>query len=673
MTRRLLTLCLLTALCLTIGAQQISIVNKKIDKADKQLTATNKTASWTPTTGAITKKSMSKAAASFAFTYFSSGTYGIAGDGSYTEAGDEYLVAMYVPADYAGFEVQEVHFVLYDETVLSDVKVWASATLPDAPEDADTCMAATYVYGYDDSYDSGEAFTGDTYIVPEGGCYIGYAFTVNDNSSYGCLYPLLYDYYSTAANSFWMKSALVETTWYDYGEYFGASTISVVLYGDLPSYAATMESELFDVVTLEGETAQVSLTIKNEGSEAITSVGYTVTDNATGDVSDIETVSVSSISTAQTGTMTIELDAVEAATAASKTITIVELNGNANTTEGNTSVTGNIKTLAKKIARLVVEEEFSTTDCGYCPRGITGVSLMAEKYPDTFIPICVHYYYIGNYVDPMYCEDYYDVTTTVSGFPAAYLNRGDEVDPYYGSSTTYSGLTIEDDYLEEAAVAPEAAVAVTAYWNEDSTVITAAGRVEFLYSGDADYALGYVLTADSLTGTTKYWYQYNYYSYYYSSQTGDSNLDDAWYSQSYYVKNLAYNHVALKAEGIVDGIDGSVPSTVTLGETYSHETTFDVSDNVPSYSVSNAYLLQDKSKVNVVALLFNRFSGRIVNAAITPVYPDAETGITSVGNDTAGATEVARYTVDGRRITSPVKGINIVKYSNGKTVKQIIR
>lgn len=46
-------------------------------------------------------------------------------------------------------------------------------------------------------------------------------------------------------------------------------------------------------------------------------------------------------------------------------------------------------------------------------------------------------------------------------------------------------------------------------------------------------------------------------------------------------------------------------------------------------------------------------------------------GSTSINGVEAGANSVvaAYYALDGRRLTSPQKGINIVKYANGKTVK----
>ncbi len=48
------------------------------------------------------------------------------------------------------------------------------------------------------------------------------------------------------------------------------------------------------------------------------------------------------------------------------------------------------------------------------------------------------------------------------------------------------------------------------------------------------------------------------------------------------------------------------------------------------------------------------------------------TGINGVA-DADNLKEIARYTADGCRIAAPVKGLNIVKYSNGKTVKVLVR
>lgn len=51
------------------------------------------------------------------------------------------------------------------------------------------------------------------------------------------------------------------------------------------------------------------------------------------------------------------------------------------------------------------------------------------------------------------------------------------------------------------------------------------------------------------------------------------------------------------------------------------------------------------------------------------VYNEKSTGINGISN--TNATVVARYAADGTRLSAPQKGLNIVKLSNGKTVKYI--
>lgn len=52
---------------------------------------------------------------------------------------------------------------------------------------------------------------------------------------------------------------------------------------------------------------------------------------------------------------------------------------------------------------------------------------------------------------------------------------------------------------------------------------------------------------------------------------------------------------------------------------------------------------------------------------------DSWNGIEDVATPAAGAIEVARYTIDGRLISEPQKGINVVKYSDGSVRKVIVK
>ena len=61
--------------------------------------------------------------------------------------------------------------------------------------------------------------------------------------------------------------------------------------------------------------------------------------------------------------------------------------------------------------------------------------------------------------------------------------------------------------------------------------------------------------------------------------------------------------------------------------------------------------------------------GESSSITINFVYNEKSTGINSISN--TDATVVARYAADGTRLSAPQKGLNIVKLSNGKTVKYI--
>lgn len=62
-------------------------------------------------------------------------------------------------------------------------------------------------------------------------------------------------------------------------------------------------------------------------------------------------------------------------------------------------------------------------------------------------------------------------------------------------------------------------------------------------------------------------------------------------------------------------------------------------------------------------------------STITVLYttdPDATTGISGV-TTTETNEVVARYTLDGQQLSAPQKGINIVKYADGRTEKVLVK
>lgn len=65
-------------------------------------------------------------------------------------------------------------------------------------------------------------------------------------------------------------------------------------------------------------------------------------------------------------------------------------------------------------------------------------------------------------------------------------------------------------------------------------------------------------------------------------------------------------------------------------------------------------------------------SSMVGSEASNRIFVEFSKSVDDVCSD-AGAYEVARYTIDGIKIDEPVKGINIVKYSNGKVLKEVVK
>ena len=519
--------------------------------------------------------------------------------------------------------------------------------------------------------------------VPEGGCYVGYSFDVSDLTAEYGQYPIAFDGGIDKEGGAYLK--FTGEDWSNmYGQGFGNLLTMVQMSGDnFVGDAASFSKTSFNrVIGAVNGTAKVKATVMGEGVNPVTSLSYTVKDLSTGAVSSEQTVSADGIAFYETGSVVFEIPVGSEYSLSDKEITITKVNGEANAATDNVSMTGSVLVVTREVPRNIVEEEFTATGCPYCTRGYAGMDALHDKYPDRFIGIAVH----GdvNYSDPMRITDYNTVMSGIGGFPTALLNRINEVDPYFGSSSgTLLGIVNDvESYMGPA----EAEVVVSPVWNEDQTVIEVNTNVTFLYNGDtAPYALGYVLLADGLTGTSYNWWQYN--GYYGTTGLATEPYLNAWTTrgtivegmfQDYYgnsidacmVQDMVYDHIAIKATSVSKGVSGSIKAPIVADQVQTHTTTFNLSNGVKSKTGDN--LLQDKSKLKVVALLFNTKTGEIVNAAQSEIAPYGSTGIENVSNSADNVKEVARYSIDGTQLNAPAKGINIVKMSDGTTRKVLV-
>lgn len=658
MRKGLSLLLVAAALCGVVSAQNLS----KSNDVYQLPVATN------------TFKTPSKVQGSMNFTYFSGEKLGMLGVGT-TET---YDCAIFIPETFAGKKITEIGFMLIDKSVLKDVKCWVANSLPSnvARSGFYATIANSDLKDIKDEEYSGVQLGDKAFVVPASGCYVGYTFTVTKATSQEGQYPIAITYQQEAKEGgLFLRTSKSVTSWTDcYSQGYGNLSTIVTLEGDFAENVLTVPSTFNVVKTLvNGSAHNAGIIVTNGGSNEISNFAYTVEDMKSGKVSDEKTIKLANaISAFSTATVSIPFTPEAEVGSYAKKVTFTKVNGEANAADADKmATTGDVFTLSKQANRKVVEEEFTATGCGWCPRGIVGMQQCEKNVPDNWIGIAVH----GSisYRDPMQITAYNDVLGSVEGFPSAYLNRVNSVDPLYGTSN--DGVGIVDDVKSLANELPEAAVTVSADWSEDNNIVNVKSDVTFFTNYDkAPYGVAYVLVADSLHGTTSGWYQTNYFAHpnYKATFLKDPYLKE-WAQKSTSVagKDMWYNHVAIDAQDILKGADGSVSAPIVADAVQTHTTTFDLTKGISS--VDKTQLVQNKKNLKVVAMLINRTTGEIVNADETIIAGGSFTAINDATMGGKNAVEVARYTLDGVKLAAPQKGLNIVKMSDGRIVKVLVK
>ena len=339
----------------------------------------------------------------------------------------------------------------------------------------------------------------------------------------------------------------------------------------------------------------VPVTLAGEGMEPVTSIGYTITTGGT--VTEHQLELTDPVTFMMSAEVLVPIDADASVGESNKVFKLTKVNGVANEcTTGNMQASGKLVTVAKKPKVVPVVEEATGTWCGWCARGIPGLALLNKIYRDDVITLAVHG---GGNGDPMILDNY---QLDAFSYPSCTINRGEVVDPYYGSGSTAFGISCEVEAVQRSYV--PAGIEVTADWADaNQTKISVKATTTFVEDvSNANYRIGYVLAEDGLSGTTPAWYQTNYYA---GSSLKDDNLVNLTGGESK-ITNVVYNYIPVAAYEPFEGIEGSVPATITKDVAMEHAYTIDIAGNDR---------IQDKQKLSVVALLIDKDTKKIVNAA----------------------------------------------------------
>lgn len=433
--------------------------------------------------------------------------------------------------------------------------------------------------------------------------------------------------------------------WYQINSGGYGLSIQLIVEGDFaPNAVRPLDFGEFTVV--KGKSKNVAVSLWNIGSK-LTSIDYTIAlDGKAGAEQHLDFGKDFGLG----GTHSVEIPFAAASElgASTVTLTITKVNGEENACVKN-SATGTLYTVERDFVKRSVAEQFTGTGCGNCPSGHVAMHNMHNLYGDQFIGIALHQF---NASDPMYNASY-DLGFT--GAPQCMVNRSSGVLAPYEQMPEVLKASLDEIALTD--------VTVTGTFAEEDTKVNATASVESLVAGD--YNIAFMLTADGLTGTTKSWKQSNYFckggGRYNSQASMPDDLKFLWDMGSSYVET--YNDVLIASSYVSSNNKATLPTLVANG-TVSSEYTMKMPTKV---ALKKALKLD---QIYVVALLLDKKTGAIVNAGRARV-----TGSTGIEDVTTGseATVVARYNVNGVQIAAPVKGINIVKMSDGTTRKVLVK
>lgn len=482
----------------------------------------------------------------------------------------------------------------------------------------------------------------EPYTIPENGVYVGYSFDVTELSNAN-KQPVSV---GPSANSaaFNVHTTRTYLKWREAGNDL-ALNLTIRVRGDFYEDAVSLVS-LSECGDVHGEDLQPVVTFKNVGVNDVTSIKYAWTFNGE-TKSDVKTFSpaVSSQSD-EAVNFSFTLPGVADAGTYPCTVEVTEVNGKANAATDAT-LTTDMYVYPYGPTHMPLVEDYTGTWCGWCPRGTVAFDGLKNDFGDQFIAVVYHVDDILTITPNPYVAN--------SGVPGAYINRGGFLDPYYGSLSENDAANcltykqgIKQDWEVAQAQVPVADVELEARWTDDNkTSIEATSAVKFMRSyADADFRMMYILVNEEISGSGRGWYQKNYYS----GNEAYRETDLAYLvDQPDRISDITFHDVAILAPDTY-GIEGSLPTEIPYLETLAHTKTLKLSDVATTppaeYATVSIDLAQDKTKLFVVASVYDAKTGRVVNSRKVRVQDNSSIDSVQVANDA----EEQWYTLQGVRV-----------------------
>lgn len=517
-----------------------------------------------------------------------------------TSKQEAYDVAIHVGGPtLTGTTVREVRVAVPVADGLSDFSIWLSSELKLDDKTNAPDILSTPVEAEDGIL---TLCLDEPVAIPAGGLYVGYSFnvvTLDDETKK----PMLVTE-SDNPDAFYIHTSRTYRNWGNQNKAY-AAPITLGIDGNFSNDAVAVHT-IAEKGILHGTETSSTVTIRNHGLNPVESIGYTMVLNG---VKREETVVFPvplPVAYEDDVRFTVTLPPIEEAGSYPWTLEITEVNGRPNT-DRDSSLASMYYVYPYLPEHLALMEEYTGTWCGWCPKGMTALDGMSELYPERFIGLSYH-------KDNDVMATDIPVPVDVPGAPSATLDRGEALDPYFGTfpqTVTTFRDGIASDWEGICAEPTTADLNLTAVWtDEDKSAIRAETDVKFMrpYS-DADMRILYVLASDGLKGPAgdPRWYQKNYYSG--MSEYEGTDLE-WWVNAPRTVPEVEYNCVAVYSPDIF-GTEGSLPAEIGYLEELHHVQTLPLDAACNREGVS---LVQDYDRLYVVAAVVDARTGRILNA-----------------------------------------------------------
>ena len=493
---------------------------------------------------------------------------------------DDYEAAIYIPANDINVGKSSIQAIrLWIGNYVSKItglRVWIAKSLTKNASGAD------YVQDVDPSLlvqGANDIALDAPFDVNDQAIYVGFSMKLNDQA-YAVMCSGTYE-----ENSFFIRSENFVPEWQTLEDY-GKLALQVLLDGvQIPDFGA-VPSDFGNAYVDLLETTTLPVTITNTGKNPLTSITYTISTDGTLDGE--YTVPMNNTPYNSSETIYVQFSGGYLSGKYKKTLTITKVCGMQNGSEDN-SAYGALIVHDESIYPVPVVEEFTATWCGWCPIGIEGMNKVSDEYGNLPILISVH----GG--DVMAISDYAPILERINGYPAALVSRYEEVYP--------TDVNLIKSVGNCRSLKTVGDIDVTAEWDDSSeTTVSITTTTTFDYNeDDGNYGIAFVLLEDGMRGTGTGWEQKNLLS-------GNPNYSSYsfWYVAPNSVSDMKYDHVAVGAWGIENGIDGSVSTSFTKFQPLKYNYIVDLS--------TKKNFIQDNHNLKVVALLIDRTNGRIINA-----------------------------------------------------------